>query len=568
MADGSVLTPLDEPSARAAIARLEDAGVEAIAVCLLHAYRNPAHERALDDLCAELLPGRARVLLVRGRRRRSASTSARRRPAPTSTSCRSWRAISTTSSASSSDLGIPGALLHHALGGRHRHRRDRPSACPSASSSPARRRARWPPRAWRASWASRGCSPSTWAAPPPRPASSTAASRSSPREFEVARVDRFKKGSGLPIRVPVHRADRDRRRRRLASPRVDRMGLLKVGPDSAGADPGPACYAQRRHRRPPSPTPISCSATSIPASSSAAACASTWTPRGAPSRSSVAKPLGLSLTEAAWGIHRVVNENMAGAARMHGIERGKDLRAYPALRLRRRGPGARLAGRAHPQGAARPRALRRGRHVGLRAPGRAARLRLRPHRAAAPRRRGLGADQPASSTRWKRRGGGSCAARDVPDGAVRIRRTAEMHYTGQGHEVEVEVPPGALGAGSLDAITASFETAYRALYSRTPHGRPHRGAQLARAWSRAPCPRSPSPVAEPAPGSGAAKPVPKATRKAYFPEARGYVDTPVYDRYALVPGRGLRRARHHRGARVHHRGRPRRARQRGRRVSP
>ncbi|MBZ5639164.1 MAG: hypothetical protein LAO51_10485, partial [Acidobacteriia bacterium] len=46
-ADGSVLTPLDEPSARAAIARLKDADVEAVAICLLHAYRNPAHERAL-----------------------------------------------------------------------------------------------------------------------------------------------------------------------------------------------------------------------------------------------------------------------------------------------------------------------------------------------------------------------------------------------------------------------------------------------------------------------------------------------------------------------------------------
>src|SRR6202795_5041893 len=56
MADGSVLTPLDESSARAAITRLKDAGVEAVAICLLHAYRNPAHERALAALCAELLP--------------------------------------------------------------------------------------------------------------------------------------------------------------------------------------------------------------------------------------------------------------------------------------------------------------------------------------------------------------------------------------------------------------------------------------------------------------------------------------------------------------------------------
>src|SRR5207244_336578 len=62
---------------------------------------------------------------------------------------------------------------------------------------------------------------------------------------------------------------------------------------------------------------------------------------------------------------------------------------------------------------------------------------------------------------------------DVPDADVHIRRTAEMHYTGQGHEVEVEVPPGALDDASLAVITASFEAAYRALPSpgRAPRAR-------------------------------------------------------------------------------------------------
>src|SRR5207244_6262968 len=62
------------------------------------------------------------------------------------------------------------------------------------------------------------------------------------REFEVARADRFKKGSGLPVRVPcIEMIEIGAGGGSLA--RVDRMGLLKVGPDSAGADPGPACYA-------------------------------------------------------------------------------------------------------------------------------------------------------------------------------------------------------------------------------------------------------------------------------------------------------------------------------------
>src|SRR5205823_14719168 len=63
------------------------------------------------------------------------------------------------------------------------------------------------------------------------------------REFEVARADRFKKGSGLPVRVPViEMIEIGAGGGSIA--RVDRLGLLKVGPDSAGADPRPACYAR------------------------------------------------------------------------------------------------------------------------------------------------------------------------------------------------------------------------------------------------------------------------------------------------------------------------------------
>src|SRR2546422_8908911 len=61
------------------------------------------------------------------------------------------------------------------------------------------------------------------------------------REVEVARADRFKKGSGMPVRVPVIEMIEIGAGGGSIS-RVDRMGLLKVGPDSAGADPGPACY--------------------------------------------------------------------------------------------------------------------------------------------------------------------------------------------------------------------------------------------------------------------------------------------------------------------------------------
>ena len=185
----------------------------------------------------------------------------------------------------------------------------------------------------------------------------------------------------------------------------------------------------------------------------------------------VAGPMGLSLTDAAWGIHRVVNENMAGAARVHGIERGKDLRAYPLFAFGGAGPvHAWQVGRILkvprvlvPFGAGAMSA-----YGLLAAPLAFDFVRTAPQRLDAadwPQVSRLFGEMEAEGRRILR-------GAEVPDDAVRIRRTAEMHYTGQGHEVEVEVPEGALDAASLAAITANFETAYRALYSRIPMGVP------------------------------------------------------------------------------------------------
>jgi N-methylhydantoinase A/oxoprolinase/acetone carboxylase beta subunit len=124
----------------------------------------------------------------------------------------------------------------------------------------------------------------------------------------------------------------------------------------------------------------------------------------------------------------------------------------------------------------------------------------------------------------------------VTDAQVDVRRSAEMRYFGQGHEVDVEIPASPLTAASLDTITASFEAAYRLLYSRTPMGVPLEALN----WRAV--------VSGPAPdltitgglaAGTAATPTAKKHRAAYFPEAGGYVDTPVYDRYGLEPGSRL-----------------------------
>jgi len=143
---------------------------------------------------------------------------------------------------------------------------------------------------------------------------------------------------------------------------------------------------------------------------------------------------------------------------------------------------------------------------------------------------------------------------------VAVLRIAEMRYLGQGHEVEAAVPLGNLSAESLPMITASFEAAYRALYHRLPQGVPIEALNW-RVKVAGPDPKTrligrPEPRRVVVAGSvrpaltegglrearrGSARPINpiKGTRKAYFAEAGGFVETPVYDRYALAAGMTL-----------------------------
>jgi N-methylhydantoinase A/oxoprolinase/acetone carboxylase beta subunit len=124
----------------------------------------------------------------------------------------------------------------------------------------------------------------------------------------------------------------------------------------------------------------------------------------------------------------------------------------------------------------------------------------------------------------------------VADQDVTVRRSAEMRYFGQGHEVDVEIPAGVLGPGSLGTITSAFEAAYRLLYSRTPQGVPLEALNWRTVVSG---PRPDLTITGTIAAGTTDPPVPKWHRAAYFPEARGYVQTPVYDRYALGPGARL-----------------------------
>ena len=158
--------------------------------------------------------------------------------------------------------------------------------------------------------------------------------------FEVARMYRFKKGSGFPVSVPsVDLVEIGAGGGSLA--RVDELGLLKVGPESSGADPGPASYG--RGGTEPAVTdadvvlglldPAGFLGGDMPLDASLAS--------GAVGRVADAARRS-TVDDTASGVHEVVNQNMAAAARMHAVEQGVDLRGVPRDRVRRRRSGARL----------------------------------------------------------------------------------------------------------------------------------------------------------------------------------------------------------------------------------
>ena len=546
-ADGSVLRPLDPAQARAAVAQLGALGVEAIAICLLHAYRNPVHERALAGLCAELLPGvpvscSSDVVPEIREYERTSTTSANVYVMPMMS-----RYLDDLER-KLQELGIPGRLyVMMSAGGIATPETAKRvpirlvESGPAAGALAAARMARQVGEERLLSFDMGGTT-----------AKACVIDRGEPqlaREFEVARADRFKKGSGLPIRVPVvELIEIGAGGGSIA--RVDRMGLLKVGPDSAGADPGPACYGLGG--REPTVTDADLLLGYLDAEfflGGRMRLDVDAARRAVLER--VARPMGLELTEAAWGIHRVVNENMASAARVHGIERGKDLRGYPLFAFGGAGP-------VHAW------------HVGriLRVP----RV-LVPYGAGALSAYGLlaaplafdfvrTAPQRLASADWalinrlfeemETEGRRIVRGAGVADRDVTVRRSAEMRYFGQGHEVDVQIPLGPLGPASLATITASFEAAYRLLYSRTPQGVPLEALN----WRAVVSGPAPDLLGEPAGGesAGAASgssagggsagaisgsPQMKSSRKAYFPEIGGYVEIPVYDRYAVGPGSRL-----------------------------
>jgi N-methylhydantoinase A len=351
------------------------------------------------------------------------------------------------------------------------------------------------------------------------------------RSFEVARQYRFLRGSGLPLRIPViEMVEIGAGGGSLAS--VDELERVKVGPESAGAEPGPACYGRGGTK--PAVTDADVVLGRLDPCYFAGGTIPLYPERaGAAIDEAIGAPLGLKRLEAALSISEIVEENMANAARVHAVERGKDLRARTLIAFGGAAPlhAVRLAEKLGMARVMVPAGAGVGSAFGfLRAPvayevARSRYVSLDQHFDAAPVN--------AMYAEMRAQADGVVRAAE-PTAALTETRTADMRYRGQGHEIAVALPSGTLTTGSRAILAAAFEEAYRAAYGRTIPGLDVEIMNWTLRLAAAAAPLPPSP---PRPAEHRAQP--RQSRGVFSPAQFAIEKVSVYYRSDLTPGSAL-----------------------------
>ncbi len=350
-------------------------------------------------------------------------------------------------------------------------------------------------------------------------------------DFQVGGKGSFggaRAGTGIPLKLPVvDLAEVGAGGGSIAS--VD-GGILRVGPRSAGADPGPACYG----RGGTEPTVTDADLVLGYLDPAGLAGGVTLSPERARAalEAAVARPLGIDVVDAARAVHDIVNAAMAAAIRVVTVQRGIDPRDFALVGFGGAGPmhASRLADEFGIATVVVPWAAGVASAVGL------VRADLgAEHRQPFPADLDT-LDVAALDAAFRAL---ELRARDeldtTPDGDVEVHRAVGMRVRGQVHALEVPLPDGPLEA-AIAAMPVVFSERSVAAYGLAPG--PH--AQLTSLRVRVVRPtRSPPPAAVDVPRPGRS-PEPISTRPAYFAEHRDFVATPVFDWSRLAPGDTIR----------------------------
>jgi N-methylhydantoinase A len=459
--DGTVVQSLDLSAVADAATQMRDAGVEAVAVAFLHAYANGNHERSARDILASKLPAAAFSLSHE-----------------VSPEMREYERVSTTCAnaylqpiVSQYLLRLEARLRNDGLGGPML------LILSSGSLTTVETASRFPIRLLESGPAGGAIFAGDIAA---RLALRDVLSfdvggttakfcmidDGQPKHalsFEVARTYRFKKGSGLPVRIPVvDLVEIGAGGGSIA--RVDAVGRVAIGPDSAGSEPGPACYARGGTAATVTDCdvalgkidPATFAGGTMPLDAGAAATAI---------ESSLAA-VGLSTIEAAYAVGETVTEMMAAAARVHAAEIGADIRRRTLIAFGGAAPlhAARFAEKLGISHVIVPVGAGVGSAIGfLRAP------------IAYGVVRTIRATLPCDVEELEPTRQGLREMEDIASAVVRlashrealqVRRTAFMRYVGQGHEIEVSVETHPEHSGFGEDLLAAFEETYARTYGR------------------------------------------------------------------------------------------------------
>jgi N-methylhydantoinase A len=463
-ARGRVLIPLDEADVQRAIGEIERQGIDAVAIGLLHSFTEPRHEMRIAALLTERLPRVAVTLSCE-----------------VSPEMREYERFST---ACANAYLQP--LIATYLGNLRRDLAAAGMTCPlflmlsGGGLTTVETAARFPVRlvesgpAGGAIFAGHiarqcGCEKVVSFDMGGTTAKICLIDDCKPqtnRAFEVARMYRFKKGSGLPLRVPViEMVEIGAGGGSIA--RVDGLKRIAVGPDSAGAEPGPACYGRGGSEPTVTDADLVLGRLDPAAFSGGRITLDVGAAHGALS-DAVGSPLALSASMAALSVSEMVDENMSNAARIHAIESGKDARGRVLIAFGGAAPlhAARVAEKLGIERILIPAGAGVGSAIGfLRAPisyeiVRSRLARLAAFQAAEINR--LFADMRAQAEAIVRSGAGAATLTET--------RHAFMRYRGQGHDVSVPLPVRSYGSDDGETLAKAFEGAYSTLYSRVIPG--------------------------------------------------------------------------------------------------
>ena len=354
------------------------------------------------------------------------------------------------------------------------------------------------------------------------------------RSFEVDRVYRFRKGSGLPVRIPViEMVEIGAGGGSIAT--VDNLGRIQVGPESAGSEPGPAAYG-RGGARPAVTDADVVLGRVVPETFAGGAFALDAAAARSALQAEIGARLGMDDSSAALGVSEVVDENMAAAARAHAAEFGRDLGSRDMIAFGGAAPlhAVRLGEKLDVRRIVVPTSAGVGSAVGfLLAPVAYEVVRSRRQTLSALDAalvNGVMDEMRAEALTVVRQG----APGRVAAGRFDELRQAYMRYAGQGHEIAVDLPPGPYTAADAETFRARFEEAYRRLYGRIIEGieievlswtLTIRAAEPAAREAAAAMPEPRAPDA-----------TPHGAQTLFDPAGRREVEAPVWLRDALTPG--------------------------------